>query len=78
MDAHLPDWARWKPAERPWTIGLEEEVMLLAADGSPAWRAEDALRALPPDLAAHTRGETHGLALEIATDPHPTVRGATA
>ena len=78
IDAHLPEWARWKTAERPWTVGLEEEVMLLAADGSPAWRAEDVLRALPPELTAHTRGETHGLALEIATDPHPSVAGATA
>src|SRR3954464_8793870 len=74
----FPEWARWKAPERPWTIGLEEEVMLLEGDGSPAWRAEDVLRELPGELARHTRGETHGLALEIATDPHETVAGAAA
>ena len=47
--------------------------MLLEPDGSPAWRSEDVLRVLPDALAEHTRGETHGLALELATDPHATV-----
>ena len=50
--------------------------MLLEPDGSPAWRSEDVLRALPPQLATHARGETHGLALELATDPHATVAAA--
>ncbi len=51
--------------------------MLLEPDGSPAWRSEDVLREIPPELAEHTRGETHGLALEIATNPHATVAEAT-
>ncbi len=50
--------------------------MLLEPDGSPAWRSEDVLRVLPEALAEHTRGETHGLALELATDPHETVGDA--
>ena len=50
--------------------------MLLEPDGSPAWRSEDVLRALPTELAEHTRGETHGLALELATNPHETVAAA--
>ena len=50
--------------------------MLLEPDGSPAWRSEDVLRVLPDSLAEHTRGETHGLALELATDPHRTVGDA--
>src|SRR4051794_8124811 len=80
IDTVLPAWAKWQtnPALDPWTVGLEEEVMLLEPDGSPAWRSEDVLRALPTELAAHTRGETHGLALEIATCPHATVAEATA
>ena len=71
----LPEWATWSvnPDLEPWTVGIEEEVMLLEPDGSPAWRSEDVLRALPDALAEHTRGETHGLALELATDPHRTV-----
>ena len=50
--------------------------MLLEPDGAPAWRSEDVLSELPPELAEHTRGETHGLALELATNPHATVAGA--
>ena len=69
-------WADWNADSAPWTVGLEEEVMLLEPDGSPAWRSEDVLRALPPDLVEHTRGETHGLALELATNPHETVAAA--
>ena len=50
--------------------------MLLEPDGAPAWRSEDVLSELSPELAEHTRGETHGLALELATSPHATVAGA--
>src|SRR5690349_16517603 len=69
MEAVLPEWAQWRPNPDldPWTVGLEEEIMLLERDGSPAWRSEDVLSALPEELATHTRGETHGLALELAT-----------
>ena len=49
--------------------------MLLEPDGSPAWRSEDVLELLDE---RHARGETHGLALEIATDPHPTVGAAAS
>ena len=52
--------------------------MLLEPDGSPSWRSEDVLRVLPDSLVEHTRGETHGLALEIATDPHRTVAEAAS
>src|SRR4051795_7412770 len=80
MEAVLPEWAGWNvdPDLEPWTVGVEEEVMLLEPDGSPAWRSEDVLQALPDELCEHTRGETHGLALELATNPHATVAEATA
>ena len=80
MEAVLPEWAKWCPDPdlEPWTVGIEEEVMLLEPDGSPSWRSEDVLRVLPEALAEHTRGETHGLALELATDPHETVAAATS
>src|SRR4051794_38155223 len=37
-DAVLPRWATWNvdPDLEPWTVGVEEEVMLLEPDGSPA------------------------------------------
>lgn len=71
-------WANWKTTAAPWTVGVEEEVMLLEPDGSPAWRSEDVLRVMPDELSEHARGETHGLALELATSPHATVADATA
>ena len=77
IERMLPGWARWKRGE-PWTVGLEEEVMLLEPDGTPAWRSEDVLALLDDDLARHARGETHGLALELATDPHATVSAAAS
>ena len=47
---------------------------------SPTARRRGAPRtccaSLPEQLAEHTRGETHGLALELATDPHATVAEA--
>ena len=80
IDTVLPAWAKWQtnPALDPWTVGIEEEVMLLEPDGSPSWRSEDVLQTLPPELSEHARGETHGLALELATQPHSTVADACA
>jgi glutamate---cysteine ligase / carboxylate-amine ligase len=75
----LPDWAHWNPSveDEPWTVGLEEEVMLFEpATGQPAWRSEDVLVRLAPDLVRFVRAETHACALELATDPHPTVAEA--
>ena len=75
----LPAWAEWSPAgaEAPWTVGVEEEVMLLdPVTWMPASRSEEVLAALDRDVAAHTAAETHGSAVELATDPHQTVAGA--
>jgi carboxylate-amine ligase len=47
----LPAWADWNPAaaEAPWTVGVEEEVMLLDPhDWSLASRIDDVLPALSP------------------------------
>jgi carboxylate-amine ligase len=77
----LPAWARWNPevAAAPWTIGLEEEIMLVAPDGwLPVSRCEDVLAALPEPIAGSARAETHGSALELATHPHSTVGAAIA
>ena len=52
----LPAWARWNAdPERPaWTVGLEEEVMLLdPADWTLANRIDDLLPRLSPELTAH-------------------------
>jgi carboxylate-amine ligase len=74
-------WADWSPAgrEAPWTVGIEEEVMLLEPN---AWnltsRSEEVLAALPEEMTERTQAETHGSALELATEPHPDVGGAIA
>ncbi len=74
-----PDWAVWNRDSDPWTIGIEEEVMLLdPVTWMPASRSEEAIGALAPEVVAHTSAETHGSAVELATDPHHTVGDAVA
>src|SRR5262249_3295486 len=65
-------WADWSDAgrEAPWTVGMEEEVMLLEPNGwSLTSRSEEVLEALPDGMTGRTAAETHGSALELATDP---------
>ena len=77
----LPTWAHWNPsaAAAPWTVGLEEEVMLIdPGDWSLASRIDDVLPALSPRIAAAASAETHGSALELASRPHPRAAAAAA
>jgi carboxylate-amine ligase len=77
----LPAWAEWSPAAAaaPWTVGLEEETMLLDPhDWSLAFLIDDVLAALPEAVAVHASAETHGAALELAGSPHATVAAAVA
>jgi carboxylate-amine ligase len=74
-------WASWNrdAVAEPWTVGVEEEVMLVSPrTWLPASRCEDVLAALPEGLASCARAETHGSALELATVPHATVGAAAA
>jgi carboxylate-amine ligase len=72
-----PAWALWNRSGEAWTVGIEEEVMLLdPVTWQPASRSEEVLAALDPDVAAHTSAETHGSAVELATSPHTSVAGA--
>ena len=78
MTAHhldmLPAWAQWAPALAPWTVGLEEEVMLLdPADWTLVHGAEEVIAAAGSDLVGRLKPETHGCALELATAPHERV-----
>jgi carboxylate-amine ligase len=68
-------WSDWAPNPgAEWTVGVEEEVMLLnPADWSLASRADSVMSRLSGVLASHTSTETHGSALELRTDPSPTV-----
>jgi len=73
----IPHWARWPAHDHPWTLGVEEEVMLLdGEDLSLASAIDDVLPRLPPSLREHATSETHTSALELATGVHGTVSEA--
>jgi carboxylate-amine ligase len=78
--ADLPRWAEWNPAaaERPWTVGVEEEVMLLRPlRWAPANRIGAVLTSLDPGLRDRTTAETHACVIELRTEPHATVAAMT-
>jgi carboxylate-amine ligase len=81
MDAVLPRWATWNvdPDLEPWTVGVEEEVMLLEPDTwSVANRIDDVLAVLPAPLASRVSAETHACVVELKTAAHATVADAAA
>jgi carboxylate-amine ligase len=81
MRSGLPGWAEWNAdPERPaWTVGIEEEVMLLdPATWALADRIDTLLPELSSELAGHVSAETHASALELATGVHLEVPRATA
>ena len=73
-------WAEWNSAVHPYSVGVEEEVMLL--DPQRRWalapRIEDVLEMLPPALVGYVSAETHQAAIELRTDPHESVGTAIA
>ena len=64
-------WSDWQ-ASRPYSVGLEEEVMLL--DPGDGWalaaRVDEVLPAVSAQLRPHVTAETQDAVLELATDPH--------
>jgi glutamate---cysteine ligase / carboxylate-amine ligase len=74
-----PAWGRWPAADkrRPWTVGIEEEVMLLhSSDYALAPWIDSILPTLPVHLADHVDAETHSSALELRTGVHGGVSAA--
>jgi glutamate---cysteine ligase / carboxylate-amine ligase len=72
------EWAAWQPST-PYTVGIEEEVMLLnPRTWKLAQRADRLLAVLGDDVAGSCSAETHEAALELATRPHATVGEAIA
>jgi glutamate---cysteine ligase / carboxylate-amine ligase len=68
-------WAEWNTAVLPYSVGVEEEVMLLdpRREWALAQRIEDVLELLPPALVGYISAETHRAAIELRTDPHESV-----
>lgn len=66
---NVPEWSHWSGGEHPnWTVGIEEEVMLLnTQDLTLAQSIDYVLRTVSPDLAERLTAETHGSAVELAT-----------
>jgi glutamate---cysteine ligase / carboxylate-amine ligase len=74
-----PAWARWAPAHElgPYTVGIEEEVMLLdETSWALAHRIDSVLPRLPRTGSESFTAETHGSALEIQTDVHARIDAA--
>ncbi len=80
MSAHIrPDWAHWRsdPAIPDWSLGIEEEVMLLdPSTWALAHVIDDLLPSLSPELAASVSAETNAGTLELATGVHSCVADA--
>ncbi|MGB0889217.1 MAG: carboxylate-amine ligase [Solirubrobacterales bacterium] len=64
-----PEWSKWQGGQHPnWTVGIEEEVMLLnTQDLTLAQSIDYVLRTVSPNLANRLTAETHGSAVELAT-----------
>ena len=75
-----PSWARWSEGVgRCYTVGVEEEVMLLdPSDYSLSESGDGVLDRLSRELAAHMRPETHAAVVELATGIHVQVAVAVA
>jgi glutamate---cysteine ligase / carboxylate-amine ligase len=70
-------WARWMGAAPAYTVGVEDEVMLLdASTHALAHRADAALANLTEALRDKAAPETHACVLELRTRVHATVPAA--
>ena len=77
----LPVWSAWQADQRStqFTIGIEEELMLLdPRDWSLAFRSDEVIACLPPELRDRVTLETHAAVMEIATGVHRRVGDAVA
>jgi carboxylate-amine ligase len=78
--ARLPDWSKWKQHESAdYTIGIEEEVMLLDGEGfSLANRVESVMPRLPEQVVDQATRETQNSVIELCTEVHTSVDAAVA
>ncbi|MGE4428146.1 MAG: YbdK family carboxylate-amine ligase [Solirubrobacteraceae bacterium] len=74
-------WRTWAadPDARRWTLGVEEEILLVEPPGwNLAQAADEVLPRLPRTTDGHANPETHAGALELATGVHGRVADAAA
>ena len=79
-DHGQPSWARWKDElDARYTLGVEEELMLLEpSDWTLAQSSDAVIAGLSDELSAHTSPETHASVVELATGVHQDVDGVVA
>src|SRR4051794_23370452 len=75
-----PPWARWNAeVGRRFTVGVEEELMLLEPETSSLAQSSDQVLArLSHELSLQTSPETHAAVIELRTGIHTNVEGAVA
>jgi carboxylate-amine ligase len=76
-----PPWARWDadPDRPEFTLGLEEEVMLVTPGSWVlAQSVDEVLLELSPQLAEHVTAETHRAALELGSGIHSSAAAAAS
>jgi carboxylate-amine ligase len=75
-----PPWARWNgERDHAYTLGVEEEVMLLDPVGwSLSQSSDQVLARLSHELLLHSSPETHASVVELATGVHTDVDGVAA
>jgi glutamate---cysteine ligase / carboxylate-amine ligase len=68
----FPAWAQWNSSiGRRYTLGVEEELMLLRPQDQSLGESSDwVLARLPPGLSDHASPETHAAVIELATGVH--------
>ena len=72
-----PSWANWGAGDHEWTLGVEEEIMLLhPGSWSLAQAIDDVLRVASPLEREQMSSETHSAAVELTTGVHRTVSSA--
>jgi glutamate---cysteine ligase / carboxylate-amine ligase len=75
--ATAPAWSLWRAPPAPYTIGVEEELMLLRPDDwSLCHESDELLAGLGPALRRRVSAETHASAIEFQTGVHRTVADA--
>jgi carboxylate-amine ligase len=79
VPATFPPWARWNGSlNRRYTVGVEEELMLLRPQDQSLGESSDwVLARLPPELGEHASPETHAAVIELRTGVHLGVAGVT-
>jgi len=75
-----PKWAEWpeEPLSSPYSIGIEEELMLIDADGRLSFRCEEVVERFEESLGGYCSLETHAAVVEVETRPQLTVALAVA